>query len=203
MACKNDAVEESRISSLPYYTEASFTPDWAGPNVASAGTFHKIPEFALVNQLGEIVDQEVLKDKIYVVNFFFTSCPGICPKMMDNMKVIQDSFELDDEVILLSHSVNPSADSVSVLLNYADAKGVMPHKWHLLTGERKEIYDLGRHAYFIEENLGLEKSDEDFLHTENFVLIDKDKYIRGIYNGLNATSMQLLIADIKLLKEAS
>ncbi len=116
------------------------------------------------------------------------------------MKILQDSFLNDNSVVLLSHSVTPNKDSVSVLDKYGKEYGVIPNKWHLLTGSRSEIYSLGRNSYFVEEDLGLTKAENDFLHTENFVLIDKNKHIRGIYNGLNKTSVQQLIIDIRWLK---
>jgi protein SCO1/2 len=121
--------------------------------------------------------------------------------MTTNMAVLQETFFEDDEVLLLSHSVTPVTDSVPILKNYAETKGVNSNKWHLVTGDRQQIYNLGRKAYFVEEDLGEEKTEDDFLHTENFVLVDKNKHIRGIYNGLNKTSIQQLIADIETLKK--
>ncbi len=121
--------------------------------------------------------------------------------MTSNMLLIQEEFKDDDEVLLLSHSVTPEYDSVPILKHYAEAKGVIPNKWHLVTGERKAIYSLGRHGYFVEEDLGMPKGEDDFLHTENFILIDKKRHIRGIYNGLNKTAIAQLIADIKTLKK--
>lgn len=117
------------------------------------------------------------------------------------MGLLQEEFLEDDEILLLSHSVMPVRDSVSVLKNYAEAKGIKSEKWHLVTGERQVIYGLGRNDYFVEEDLGLEKDPDDFLHTENFVLIDKNRHLRGIYNGLNKASLQQLIADVKTLKQ--
>jgi protein SCO1 len=113
---------------------------------------------------------------------------------------IQHAFLADKDVLLLSHSVTPEYDSVSILRDYAEMKGVVEGKWHLLTGNRDEIYNLGRNQYFVEEDLGLEKDPDDFIHTENFVLVDQNRYIRGIYNGLNKTSVNQLIADINTLK---
>ena len=120
--------------------------------------------------------------------------------MTDNMGIIQEEFLDDDEVLLLSHSVMPEQDSVSVLKNYAEEKGIVSDKWHLVTGDQQDIYKMGRKDYFVEEDLGIEKDINEFLHTENFVLIDKNRHIRGIYNGLNKTSINQLIEDIKTLK---
>jgi protein SCO1/2 len=116
------------------------------------------------------------------------------------MSTLQDAFEDDDQILLLSHSVTPEKDSVPVLKRYGERHGVNPEKWHLVTGDQQTIYELGRKGYFVEEDLGLEKSPDEFLHTENFVLVDRNKHIRGIYNGLNRTSIQQLIADVKTLK---
>ena len=120
--------------------------------------------------------------------------------MTKNMAILQKAFIDDEDILLLSHSVTPTKDSVSVLKEYAVHKGVISDKWHLVTGEREQIYKLGRQDYFVEEDLGLKKDPDAFLHTENFVLIDKRGYIRGIYNGINKSSIEQLIADIKLLK---
>ena len=200
ISCTQPASNESRVERLPFYNEATFTPRWvpSGDNIPD--TFHRISPFKLVNQSGETVTEGTFKDKIYVVDFFFTICPGICPKMTTNMLELQDEFLNDDDVLLLSHSVTPERDSVAVLQQYAEDKGILPHKWHLVTGTQQEIYRLGREDYFVEEDLGLTKGRDEFLHTENFVLIDKERHIRGIYNGLNKTSISQLIADIKTLK---
>lgn len=185
---------------LPFYNEATFTPHWIKPNDKSLDTFHKISDFNLINQDGNSITQETFTGKIYVADFFFTSCPGICPKMTNNMTMLQEEFYTDDDVMLLSYSVTPEKDSVPVLKQFAISKGISSQKWHLLTGNQEDIYKLGRRDYFVEEDLGLEKDIKDFLHTENFILIDKNRHIRGIYNGINKTSINQLIADIKTLK---
>lgn len=196
---KNDS--DSRVEVLPFYNEATFTPRWLKPGDAALDTFHRISSFELLNQEGDKVTGDSFKDKIYVTDFFFTSCPGICPKMTTNMKMLQDEFLKDDDVMFLSHSVTPERDSVSVLKSYAEDKGVLSKKWFLVTGEQQEIYKLGRRDYFVEEDLGIEKELDEFLHTENFVLVDKNKFIRGIYNGLRKNSLNQLIADIKTLQK--
>jgi len=199
-ACEHSRKGTNSIDTLPYYNNASFTPHWFNPNDAALDTFHRIPSFKLINQEGNAVTEKSFEGKIYVTDFFFTSCPGICPKMTTNMAVLQDTFIHDQDVLLLSHSATPNIDSVSVLKAYADEKGVLADKWHLVTGDRNEIYALGRKQYFVEEDLGLTREADDFLHTENFVLIDKDRHIRGIYNGLNRTSINQLIGDIRTLQ---
>ncbi|WP_339697283.1 SCO family protein [uncultured Marixanthomonas sp.] len=207
IGCKNKikkedikVAETSRSEYLPYYNEESFTPNWLIPNSEEEINFHKIPDFKLVNQLGDTVTQKTFDNKIYITDFFFTICPGICPQMTDNMFKLQEKFKNDQDVLLLSHSVMPTTDSVSVLQEYAKNHGVIDEKWHLVTGDKTEIYTLGRDSYFVENDLGEPKSIEDFLHTENFLLIDKSKHIRGIYNGLNRASIAQLITDIKTLQ---
>lgn len=203
VGCNDSNTKEntSRVDALPYYAEATFTPNWLNAEDVKLNDFHKIPSFNLTNQLGEIITEKTFKNKIYIADFFFTTCPGICPKMTANMKVLQDTFLNEGDILLLSHSVTPKTDSVSVLKQYADNRGVITSKWHLVTGDRKQIYDLGRQSYFAEEDLGVDKTEEDFLHTENFVLIDQNRHIRGIYNGLNKRAVQQLIADVKTLKK--
>lgn len=194
-------IETSRVEHLPFYNEATFTPKWIKPGSSELDNFHKIPDFKLINQLGDTINNDTFKNKVYITDFFFTTCSGICPKMTTNMIKLQEAFKEDNDVMLLSHSVTPKFDQVPVLREYATNKGVIDKKWHLVTGEREQIYNLGRNSYFIEEDLGKDKAPEDFLHTENFVLIDKNKHIRGIYNGIHNASVRQLITDIKALKQ--
>ncbi|WP_430425861.1 SCO family protein [Maribacter litoralis] len=193
--------ETSRVEYLPYYNDESFTPHWLTPNTEEEKQFHKIPDFKLVDQLGDTLTQKSFEDKVYITDFFFTTCPGICLKMTNNMTKVQEAFLDNPEVAILSHSVTPSIDSVSVLKTYAEKNGVIDSKWHLVTGDKTEIYNLGRNEYFVENDLGIPKDINDFLHTENFLLIDKNKHIRGIYNGLNRASIAQLITDVDALLE--
>ena len=163
--------------------------------------FHQIRPFSLVNQKNEVFTEKNLDGKISVVDFFFTTCPGICPRMTSSMGDIQKEFINDDNVLLLSHSVTPDFDSAGVLARYADDHNVNFKRWKLLTGEKEEIYELGRKYYFVEEDEGFKKDNNVFLHTENFVLIDPQRHLRGIYNGLDPNSMQDLIRDIKILEQ--
>ncbi|WP_282044149.1 SCO family protein [Winogradskyella flava] len=195
------AVETSRVDYLPYYNDESFTPNWLAPGTKEEEGFHKIGSFTLINQLGDTITQQTFENKIYITDFFFASCPGICPQMTDNMFKLQEEFINDQDVLFLSHSVTPTKDSVPVLKNYAEKNGVLDGKWHLVTGDKSEIYNLGRNHYFVENDLGEPKDINDFLHTENFLLIDKNSHIRGIYNGLNRASMQQLIVDVRALQK--
>jgi protein SCO1/2 len=191
VACK----EKQQL--LPYYDTPDFTPKWI---MANAKPIHQIRPFKLINQENHSFTEKDIEGKICVADFFFTTCPGICPKMTNSMADIQQAFIDDDEILLLSHSVTPEKDSVPVLKEYAKEKKVQAKRWKLLTGNKNEIYDLGRRYYFVEEDEGIKKSNDVFLHTENFILIDKQRHIRGIYNGLDPNAIKNLIRDIKVLK---
>ncbi len=189
---------KEKVRKLPYYDTADFTPKWEMENKE---TFHAIRKFNLTDQEGNAFTEKNLDGKICVADFFFTSCPGICLKMSVSMGDLQNEFLADKDVQLVSHSVTPTKDSVPVLKQYAADKGVQYNKWKLLTGTVSEIYDLGRKFYYVEEDLGLKSDTSVFLHTENFILIDKNRHIRGIYNGLDNNSMTALKNDIKDLKK--
>ena len=193
--------EDSRVDALPFFNEASFTPKWISPKSKELNNFHKIRDFELINQNSAAVTHKTFKNKIYITDFFFTTCPGICPMMTDAMLKVQAEFKNDDDILLLSHSVTPTIDLIPKLKEYALENSIIDKKWHLVTGDKKEIYDLGRKFYFVEENLGEPKDIDEFLHTENFVLIDKNKHIRGIYNSLNRASLAQLIFDVKALQK--
>ncbi|SEA11535.1 protein SCO1/2 [Flavobacterium gillisiae] len=189
---------QEKTRKLPYYKSSDFVPVWESPKVES---FHKIRPFNLVDQEGKAFSEKNLEGKITVVDFFFTTCPGICPKMTNSMSKIQAEFKNDEQIQLVSHSVTPDQDPVPVLAAYAKKKNIQYNKWKLLTGDKEEIYNLGRKFYFVEEDLGENNDSSIFLHTENFVLIDKNRIIRGIYNSLDPSSMQSLVEDIKVLEK--
>lgn len=189
---------QNKVRKLPYYDSADYTPKW---EIESEDSFHKIRTFKLTDQEGKTFTEKNLDGKICVVDFFFTSCPGICPKMTNSMATLQEAFKNDSDILLVSHSVTPDKDSVPVLAKYAKEKNINYTKWKLLTGSKDEIYNLGRKFYFVEEDLGENKDNSIFLHTENFVLIDKNRIIRGIYNSLDPSSMESLVEDIKVLEK--
>jgi len=186
---------------LPYYTSADFTPHWKGEAGFNPDTSHRIPAFAFTDQEGNTISDATVNGKIYVADFFFTSCGGICPKLTGHMKMVQDSFINDPGIVLLSHSVTPDKDDVPVLKKYATNHEVNSTRWHLLTGNKDSIYTIARKSYFADEDLGQQRNTQDFLHTENMLLIDKDRRIRGIYKGTSAAEIQNLIADIRTLKK--
>jgi protein SCO1/2 len=185
---------------LPVYQPASVNNELVDSTIVHKINYHKISDFSLTNQNGETVTQKNYDNKIYVADFFFTTCQSICPIMTKNMKDIQDKLIDDSEVLLLSHTVFPEIDSIEVLKKYAIDNNVIDSKWNLVTGEKKEIYNLARKSYLAakDNNFG----DYDMIHTENFVLIDKKKQIRGFYDGTDKEEINRLINDIKILKKS-
>ena len=161
--------------------------------------FHKIAPFSLTNQNGLTVTEKDYMNKIYVADFFFTTCPSICPKMTANMGLIQENIKTDNQVLLLSFSVTPEIDSVQQLKSYAIEKGVIDSKWNLLTGNKKEIYELARKSYLAVKTDG-DGGEHDMIHTENFILVDPEKRIRGFYDGTDINAMDELLSDIKVLQ---
>ncbi|WP_425076519.1 SCO family protein [Psychroserpens sp. S379A] len=184
---------------LPIYQPNRIDASLVDSTIQHKKKYHTIANFKLINQNGDTITQDYYQDKIYVADFFFTTCQTICPIMTDQMHRIQEQIINDDEVMLLSHSVTPEIDSVAQLKRYALEKGVNDTKWNLVTGDRKQIYDLARKSYLVVKHDGSE--DYGMVHTENFALIDKDKQIRGIYNGVSPTSIDSLLQDIKRLKK--
>ena len=185
---------------LPIYNPADVNPRLVDKSVKHVRKNHKIADFSLINQNGENITQEDYKDKIYVADFFFTRCQSICPIMTSNMAKIQMKFKEDNSIMFLSHSVTPIMDSIPVLREYADMKGVIDSKWNVTTGDKKHIYELARKSYFAVVDEG-DGGDQDFIHTENFVLVDKKRQIRGYYDGTNEEEMTELVEDIKLLQK--
>ena len=185
---------------LKIYNPADFNPRLVDKSLKHVQKDHKIANFTLINQNGKIITNKEYKNKIYVADFFFTRCPTICIAMAYNMGELQEYYKNDDEVLFLSHSVTPVIDSVSVLKEYAIKKGVIDKKWNVTTGDKKHIYELARKSYFavLEDGNG---DENDFIHTENFILVDKEGRIRGLYDGTEKENMQKIIDDITLLKE--
>ena len=161
--------------------------------------YHTIADFSLTNQNGKTITQSVYKGKIYIADFFFTTCPTICPIMTKNMAGIQEQIIDDDDVLLLSHSVTPVIDSVAQLKKYALEKGVNDAKWNLVTGDKKQIYQLARKSYLAVKNDG-DGGPFDMIHTENFILVDKERRIRGFYDGTKIEDIEKLMEDLDILK---
>lgn len=161
--------------------------------------YHSIGKFALINQFGETVTEQIVKNKIYVADFFFATCQSICPQMSKHLVEVQKAFEKDDSLLILSHTVNPLHDTVDVLHQYAISYKAIKGKWHFLTGNKQTIYDLAKNDYLVNA-LEDDGTPEGFLHSELFLLIDTKGRIRGMYDGTDLVQVNKLIEDIKLLK---
>lgn len=184
---------------LPVYSPAMVNAELVAEEIQHVRKYHTIAPFSLTNQNGKTVTQEDYDNKIYIADFFFTTCPTICPIMTTNMAGIQEKIKDDPDVLLLSHSVTPEIDSVAQLKTYAQEKGVMDHKWNLVTGPKKEIYELARKSYLAVKTDG-DGGPYDMIHTENFILVDKEKRIRGFYDGTQTEDMEKLMEDLAILK---
>jgi protein SCO1/2 len=186
---------------LPFFNSFEFTPEWISTDDANYNKIHTIPNFSFTNQEGQKITEKTVDGKICVANFMFTSCGSICPRMTDNMKILQDKFANDNKVLFLSHSVTPEKDNVAALKEYAIEKGCVSGKWHLLTGNKAEIYAIAKKQYFAGDSIGYFGKANDFLHTENFILVDGKHRIRGVYNGTLPIEMDRIIEDITTLKK--
>lgn len=184
---------------LPIYQPNGVQASLVDSTIQHVKKYHTISDFSLVNQNGETVTQENYKDKIYVADFFFTTCTSICVPMGEHMVDLQEALKNDSEVLLLSHTVTPEIDTVAQLKRYALKKGTNDAKWNLVTGDKKEIYDLARKSYLAAKDVPYNKYD--LVHTENFVLVDKKRRIRGFYDGTDGEAIQQLLEDIKVLKK--
>jgi len=185
---------------LPIYQPAEVSFELVDSSLQHVKKYHKIADFKLTNQNGESISQRDYQNSIYIADFFFTTCPSICPIMTNNMVDLQQFILKDENIKLLSFSVTPEIDSVAQLKKYAQEKGVIDAKWNLLTGDKKEIYSLARKSYFVVKDDG-DGGPHDMIHTENFVLVDPDKRIRGYYDGTSRTAMDSLKHDLVILKE--
>jgi len=196
----NMVQKKDSLVSLPFFNQPDWTPEWIGETDSAYKNIHAIPSFSFLDQNGIVVDENLVNGKIYVANFFFTKCRNICPKMTNNMHLLQESFKDDTSILLLSHSVTPETDDVKVLNKYALDNKVDAAKWHLLTGDKKAIYGLAKQQYFAGDTVGYYQFGNEFLHTENFILVDQHRRIRGVYNGTLPVEINRIIEDIAILK---
>lgn len=185
---------------LKIYNPADVNPRLVDATVKHIRNNHTIADFSLIDQNGKTITNKDYEGKIYIADFFFTRCQNICIIMAYNMGELQEYYKNDDDIMFLSHSVTPVIDSVSVLKAYAIEKGVNDKKWHVTTGPKKHIYDLARKSYFAVLDEG-EGDENDFIHTEQFVLVDKERRIRGFYDGTKKEDMERIKKDIVLLKK--
>ncbi|SVC75845.1 uncharacterized protein METZ01_LOCUS328699 [marine metagenome] len=184
---------------LPIYQPAQVNSKLVDASVAHRIKYHTVSDFNLINQNGDTITQAFYDDKIYVADFFFTTCQSICPVMTKNMKKVQDKLINDKEILLLSHSVTPEIDSVEQLKRYAISHQINDDKWNLVTGDKKQIYNLARKSYLAVEDNPI--GEYDMIHTENFILIDKKNQIRGFYDGTLELEIARLLDDIEILKK--
>lgn len=189
------------VKLLPVYSPVMVNSELVAEEIQHVRKYHTIADFSLTNQNGEIITQEDYKGKIYIADFFFTTCPTICPIMTKNMVDLQKALGKDSDVMLLSHSVTPEIDSVAQLKKYTIEKGVDDRNWNLVTGDKKQIYELARKSYLAVKTDG-DGGPFDMIHTENFILVDKDKRIRGFYDGTKKEDMDKIMADIEILKNS-
>lgn len=187
-ACNSD---NKKKMLLPIYGEKKAT--------AEDTIYHTIGKFSFTNQFGETINNKTVENKIYVADFFFATCESICPAISTNLKDVQKEFENDDSLLILCHTVNPLHDTVEVLNAYGNTYGAKKNKWHFLTGNKKEIYDLAKESYLVNA-IEADGSPEGFLHSELLLLIDKKGRIRGMFDGTDKAQVQKLIKEIKLLK---
>ena len=190
--------DEVSKKQLPIHNPTDFNPKLVDKSIRNVSDNHRVKDFNLINQNGIKVSSKDYENKIYVVDFFFTSCPSICPIMTNNMLLIQEEFIQNNNIMLLSMSVTPEIDNVEVLKKYAIEKGVIDSKWNITTGSKKHIYELARKSYFAVLDQG-DGGLQDFIHTPNFILVDTKKQIRGIYDGTVENEISRLIQDINIL----
>lgn len=186
---------------LPVYQPSMVNPELVDMDMQYKRAYHTIADFELVNQNGDTITEEDYEGKIYVADFFFTTCPTICPIMTQNMAEVQQRLGKSSDVLLLSHTVTPQIDSVAQLKKYALEKGVNDEIWNLVTGDKPQIYDLARKSYLAVKTDG-DGGPYDMIHTENFILVDKERRIRGFYDGTKPEEMDRLLEDIEILRKS-
>jgi protein SCO1/2 len=185
---------------LPIYNPADVNPELVDSTVQYVSKYHTIADFSFTNQNGKTITQKDYEGKVYVADFFFTTCGSICPKMTTNLVDVQKAIKNNPKVKLLSLSVFPETDSVPALKAYAKKYGVIDTKWNLVTGDKKEIYTMARKSY-LAVKMGKPEELYDMVHTENFVLVDQKRRVRGFYDGTKKEEIQQLIEDINWLCE--
>ncbi|MCA0430015.1 MAG: SCO family protein [Bacteroidetes bacterium] len=181
------------IRELPYFGPKSYSK-------TSDTTYHTIPEFTFTNQHNKSFTDKQLNGKIYITEYFFTTCKSICPIMNTNLQKVYQTFYNDTSIYIVSHTVDPETDSVNVLKEYAQLHNVKNNQWQFLTGNKVDLYAIARKGYLLNTEEG-NGGEEDFIHTQNFALIDKEKRIRGFYDGTDTAEINRLIIDVKLLKQ--
>ena len=185
--------EQKPLRTLPYFGQKNSLKD-------GDTAYHTVKPFCFINQYNEKVTEETVKGKIYVTDFFFTTCQSICPIMSTELERVYNQFSNHKDVLILSHTVAPEEDSVNVMMDYAKLYGVTNKQWLFLTGDKKHLYDMARTSYLLNMEEGNGDAD-DFIHTQNFALVDKEKHLRGFYDGTDSLEVSRLIVDMNLLLE--
>jgi protein SCO1/2 len=179
------------VHTLPYFGEKV-------PGTHGDTTYHSVSDFSLTDQQGRTITQNNLKGKIYVAAYFFANCKTICPKMSSQLERVQYKFRNEPTFMILSHTVDPVRDTVAAMARYASMHGADPAKWLFLTGDKKQLYDLARHSYISVASVG-NGGPDDFVHTDQFALVDKEKHLRGFYDGTDSLEVNRLITDVEQL----
>ncbi|MCY0977381.1 SCO family protein [Chryseobacterium wangxinyae] len=194
LSCKQE-------SSVPYYNSPDFEPHFLSQKDASRQIPHTIAPFSFTDQNKKTITDQSVNQKIHIASFIFTSCGSICPVMIKNLKIVSSKYQKSEDVVLLSFSVTPWIDTPQKLKDFKVKNNITNPNWHFLTGNKTEIYKLARQSYFAEEDLGFTSDSTKFLHTEHIILADRDKKIRGIYNGTLQTDIEQLIKDTEVLRK--
>jgi protein SCO1/2 len=195
-------LDQQAVRTLPVIQPKDVKKEMVDPELLQIGMGHRIGDFTLLNQYGESITLERVKGKVFVAEYFFTTCGTICPKMTDQMTRVQERFRGNEDVKILSFTVNPDYDTVQVLFEYAQKYGAEKNQWHFLTGSKEELYGLARKSFFVlkpAEAMNLGDAGSDFIHTNNFVLVDQQLRIRGYYDGTSISEVNELMEDIELL----
>ena len=192
---------KSKSEQLPFYVASDLTPTWLDETDTNYANIHQIADFSFTDRHGDHVTQQYVDGKIYIANFFFTSCGGICPMIMHNLEEVYDTIIKKENVHILSHTVMPWVDDAPQLQKYAQRMEIPSENWKLLTGTKADLYSLARQSYFADEGLGKNvTSADDFLHTENVFLIDSKRRIRGVYNGTLPLDLKRMLEDLEILE---
>ncbi|MDF9796171.1 protein SCO1/2 [Catalinimonas alkaloidigena] len=200
VACSIDS-GKTESSSLPYLGRHNYVEKTINDQSVVDTIYHQVSDFRFVDQDSSVITPSTFDDKIYVADFFFTSCPTICPVMKTQMLRVYEAFKEEDEVVLLSHTIDPQHDTVALLHDYAERLGVSSDKWHFVTGEKEKIYEMGLNSYMV---TAMEDDEEPggFIHSGAFILVDKEGHVRGMYDGTKEEKVDILIKDMeKLLNE--
>ena len=197
-------IKPSKVKNLPVINPVDVNEEMVDSELLRIGYGHSVGNFSFLNQEGKLVTQKDMEGKVFVVEYFFTTCGTICPKMNQQMQRVQDAYKIQNNFRILSFTVNPEVDSVEQMKRYAEQHGADSKQWFFLTGTREKLYDLARKSFFVLKPAEAENQGDvgsDFIHTNNFVLVDKEMRIRGYYDGTNAKEVDELIEDIELLRK--